>query len=80
MAAIIAAAERRLEIYERYRTGNGKWTAFVEAFDWGPFQSIGKGKVLAKVKCESKSAAVSEARKLLAEQAGELDQKHFDRG
>lgn len=37
---IVAEAERRLELIDRYRTGRGKWIALVEALDWDPHKNL----------------------------------------
>jgi hypothetical protein len=46
----------------------------VQGLKWNPFDGSGEMEVLASVKCETRSAAVSTARQLLAEHVGALDE------
>jgi hypothetical protein len=74
--AAAAAAEFRAAILERHRTGEGKWTATVEAFECDPEYAnedlkLGKLRVIAQTKCDTKGDAEAEAKRLLAEHASE---------
>jgi hypothetical protein len=70
---VAAAAEHKLEVLKRHRTGAGAWFAVINAYDWeDPFREEGEVRTLAEVKCENRSTAVTKARQLLAEHAAEL--------
>jgi hypothetical protein len=69
---VVAAAEQRLDLLERYRTGRGKWVALVEVIDWDHTHGSGNVRIFAKTECETRSAAVTEAKKMLAEHIDEL--------
>jgi hypothetical protein len=74
-----AAAEYRSAVLERHRTGEGKWLAVVEAFDCDPKYSdadlkLGKRRLIAQMECDSKPAAETEAKRLLAEHASEASE------
>jgi hypothetical protein len=69
---IAAAADHQLAIRERRRKGDGKWFAVIEALEWNPDTDSGESKILAKTECDGKSAAVTEARNLLAKHASDF--------
>jgi hypothetical protein len=70
--AVIAAAEHQREVIDRHCTGRGKWFALVQAIRHPLRTEVGTIETLAAVECETRPAAVAEARRLLAEHADKI--------
>ena len=63
------AAEQRIEIARRHRTGKGKWVAVVDVVMWDRDRRSGETVDYVHEVCDGRSAAVAAARRLLVEYA-----------
>ena len=74
--AVSEAADGRLEILKRHRTGSGVWHACVDVLRWDITHHSGETTVSFHERCNSKKEAEEAARRMLMENAKYFDSDH----
>jgi hypothetical protein len=74
--AVSEAADRRLEILKRHRTGSGVWHACVDVTRWDVTRHSGETTSSFHERCNSKKEAEEAARRMLIENVRHFDASH----
>ena len=74
--AVSEAADQRLEILKRHRTGSGVWYACVDILRWDVTHHSGETTSSFHERCNSKKEAEEAARRMLIEKAQYFNAEH----